>query len=454
VVLPVSAGQAFAWHERPGAFERLMPPWQRVEVIAREGGICDGDRTTLRMRLGPVWRQWVAEHRDYQAGRLFRDVQVAGPFALWEHTHRFEPIGEGASRLIDQVQYKLPFGTLGRCLGGRQVRRMLDSVFSYRHRLTGLDLAMHARYAHKPRMKVAITGASGVIGSALVAMLTTGGHDVIRLVRRPSSPGSGAALWDPMRGVLEPARLEGIDAVVHLAGENVGGGRWTRARKQRIVESRESATSMLVQSLARLARPPGAFISASAVGYYGDAGDGVCDEAAAGGAGFLADVCRRWEAAAAPAVVAGMRVALARIGVVITPRGGALAKMLRPFRLGLGGPIGAGTQVMSWISLDDAVAALHHLLMHDELAGPVNLVAPEPVSNRRFAAALAAVLHRPAFMPLPGFAARFLFGQMADEMLLAGARAVPRRLVESGFSFRDPEIEGALRWCLGRMKAD
>ncbi len=285
-------------------------------------------------------------------------------------------------------------------------------------------------------------------------MLTSGGHDVIRLVRGLSKHGVSTAAWDPMKGVLEPDKLEDIDAVIHLAGENVGGGRWTAARKGRIVESRETATRLLAESLARLHRPPRHFISASAVGYYGDAGETECDEQSARGAGFLADVCRRWEDATVPAQQAGTRVAIARIGVVITPRGGALARMLTPFGLGMGGPIGSGRQVMSWISLDDVAGALHHLLMHEELTGPVNLVAPHPVTNRQFSATLGGVLHRPAFIPLPAVAARLAFGQMADEMLLAGACVTPRRLIETGFTYRDPHLDGAMRWCLGRMNED
>ena len=452
-LLPVSAQQAFAWHARPGAFERLSPPWQRVDVISKQGTIHDGDRLTMRMKIGPFSKQWIAEHRNYVQGLQFRDVQIAGPFAKWEHTHRFESIDAQASRLVDHIEYQLPLGALGRLLGAGHAARTLQSVFAYRHRLTQHDLAMHAKYAGKTRLNVAITGATGMIGSALAALLTTGGHQVIRLVRGDKPAQQDEAKWDATTGLLEPEKLEGIDAVIHLAGENVAGGRWTDARKRRILESRSMATRVLCESLARLKNPPRTLISGSAIGYYGDGGERQLDETSASGSGFLAQVCREWEASTKPAELAGIRVVHARIGIVLSPRGGALAKMLTPFKLGMGGPIGNGRQFMSWISLDDAVSAMHHLLMHEEITGPVNLVAPNAVTNREFGKAVGRVLHRPAFAPLPAFIARLAFGQMADEILLAGARVMPSRLLDSQFAFRDPTLEESLRWCLGRMKS-
>lgn len=451
-LLPVSAEEAFAWHARPGAFERLSPPWQRVDVIAKQGTIRDGDNLTMRMKIGPFSKQWIAEHRDYIEGEQFRDVQVTGPFAKWEHTHRFEAVDANSCRLVDHIDYQLPLGGLGRLFGAGHAARTLQSVFAYRHRLTQHDLAMHAIYAEKTRLKVAITGATGMIGSALSALLTTGGHEVIRLVRGEKSARQGEAKWDATTGLLEPEKLEGIDAVVHLAGENVAGGRWTETRKKRILESRSIATRVLCESLARLKNPPRSLISGSAIGYYGNGDDSTLDETSASGNGFLAQVCREWEANTKPAELAGIRVVHARIGVVLSPRGGALAKMLTPFKLGVGGPIGSGKQIMSWITLDDVISAFHHLLMHEQITGPVNLVAPHAVTNREFGKALGRVLHRPAFAPLPAFVARLAFGQMADEMLLTGARVLPRRLLETQFVFRDPTLEEALRWCLGRMK--
>ena len=297
---------------------------------------------------------------------------------------------------------------------------------------------------------VAITGGSGLVGSALTARLATDGHRVIRLMRTVKDDQGLAAMWDPSKGLLEPAKVEGLDAVVHLAGENIAQGRWTRRKKERILKSRVEGTTNLVQSLGNLKHPPKTFLSASAIGIYGDRGDELLDEDSSTGSGFLADVCRQWEAAANRAAALGIRVALARTGVVLSPAGGALAKMLPAFRLGAGGKIGSGEQFMSWISIDDAAGALIHILMRPELMGPVNLVSPNPVTNIEFTEKLAGVLRRPAVMPMPAFGAKALFGQMAEEALLASTRVAPMRLDVSGFSFRDAHLGSTLTRSLAK----
>ena len=298
-------------------------------------------------------------------------------------------------------------------------------------------------------MKILVSGSTGLVGSALVPFLSTGGHEVIRLVRGRPQPGEAAVPWDPQAGTIEAAGLEGLDAVVHLAGENVA-GRWTAAKKARIRSSRVAGTRLLAEALAGLKRPPRTLVCASAIGYYGDRGDEVLREETPSGAGFLAEVCREWEAAARPAAEKGLRVVHLRIGVVLSPAGGALARMLTPFKLGLGGRIGAGSQFMSWIAIDDLTGAVHHALTTESLRGPVNAVAPRPVTNREFTKTLGRVLGRPTLFPMPAFAARLAFGEMADELLLASARVEPAKLVTSGYRFRAPELEGALRRLLGK----
>jgi len=300
---------------------------------------------------------------------------------------------------------------------------------------------------------VAVTGASGLVGSALVTGLTSAGHRVVRVVRgagAASVAGQRLARWDPESGALEPSELAGADAVVHLAGESVAGGRWTEAKKRRIRSSRVDVTRRLAEALLRLERPPRLLVSASAVGYYGDRGSEILREDSAPGPGFLAEVCREWEAATDPAARAGIRVVRLRIGMVLSRRGGALGAMLTPFRLGAGGPVGSGVQWVSWIAIDDLVGAILHALATESLAGPVNAVAPEPVTNRELARTLGRVLRRPALLPLPAVAARLLFGQMADELLLASARVEPARLRATGFTFRHARLEDALRHELGR----
>ena len=296
-------------------------------------------------------------------------------------------------------------------------------------------------------MKILVTGASGLVGSALVPLLAGGGHEVARLVR--SVPGAGDIRWDPDAGVLEARALEGFDGVVHLAGENIASGRWNAAKKRRIKESRVRGTRLLAEALAGLERPPRVLVSASAVGFYGDRGDEELTERSPAGSGFLSDVCREWEAATEAAEGKGIRVVHARLGVVLSRDGGALGKMLTPFRLGAGGIVGNGRQYMSWMTLDDTAAGLGHLLATETVSGPVNVVAPVPVTNREFTSTLGRVLRRPTVFPLPGFVARVVFGEMADALLLASTRVQPAGLLDSGYAFRHGSLEEGLRHVLG-----
>jgi hypothetical protein len=299
-------------------------------------------------------------------------------------------------------------------------------------------------------MKVAITGATGLVGSALVPFLRGGGHEVVPLRRASASGGGDVPSWDARTGALSTGVGDGLDAVVHLAGENIAGGRWTAARKARIRDSRVDGTRRLAEALAALPQPPQTLVAASAIGFYGDRGDEVVDESSAPGDGFLPDVCQEWEAAADPAREAGIRVVHLRIGIVLTPAGGALGQMLFPFRMGVGGVIGSGRQYMSWVALDDVLGGVLHALRTGELAGAVNLVAPHPATNAEFTKTLGRVLRRPTIFPMPAFGARLAFGEMADALLLASTRVEPARLIGSGFRFGYPGLEDALRHVLGR----
>jgi uncharacterized protein (TIGR01777 family) len=293
-------------------------------------------------------------------------------------------------------------------------------------------------------MRIAITGAGGLVGPALVDSLRRHGHGVLRLVRRPPHPGADEIAWDPERGPLDAAALEGLDAFVHLAGEGIAVRRWSARQKARIRNSRVDGTRLVATTLAGLARPPRVLVSASAIGYYGDRGDEPLDETASAGRGFLPETCEAWERAADPARRAGLRVVLPRIGIVLSPDGGALGRMLPPFRMGLGGRLGSGWQIMSWIGRSDLVRVLVAAIDDDALEGPVNAVAPSAVSNAEFARTLGRVLHRPAVLPLPAVAIRLLFGEMGQALLLGGARVVPAKLARAGFTWDWPELEGAL----------
>lgn len=296
-------------------------------------------------------------------------------------------------------------------------------------------------------MKIAIAGASGMIGCAFGAALRAAGHEVVRLVRRLATR-DDEIRWDPTTGEWDATRWRGIDAVVNLAGENIAAGRWTAARRERILRSRVDATRTLVRAMRSLDPRPRVFLSASAVGFYGDRGDEWLTEASAIGNGFLPEVCLAWETHADGAARDGVRTVLLRFGTVLAAKGGALGKMLPLFRVGLGGPLGSGQQWMSWIALDDAVGAMAHALNNRRCAGPLNFVSPEPVTNAEFALTLGRVLHRPARLRAPGWALRAAFGRMADEALLASTRAAPEKLRASGYAFRHATLESALRAAL------
>lgn len=299
--------------------------------------------------------------------------------------------------------------------------------------------------------RIAVSGASGLVGAALVSALEASGYTVARLVRSGAAnsaaapePNGATIAWDP-GALLPPENLRGYDAVVHLAGENIASGRWTDARKQAIRDSRVNGTRMLAESLAKTAGDPRTLVCASAIGYYGSRGDEILIESSAPGSGFLAEVCREWEAATQPASATGIRVANLRFGVILARQGGMLKTVLVPFRLGVGGKVGSGRQFMSWIALPDVVAAIMQAIEKDSLAGPINVVAPNPVTNAEFTAVLGKVLSRPTVLPLPAVAVRTLLGEMGENLLLGSQRVEPARLLGSGYEFKYPQLEGALR---------
>lgn len=306
---------------------------------------------------------------------------------------------------------------------------------------------MNSAPADSRTLRIAITGATGLVGSALGPFLSSAGHTVVPVSRRPIA---GGIQWDPASGALDGAAWDGLDAVIHLAGENIAEGRWSDGRKAALRQSRVGPTALLASTLAGLSSPPRVLISASAVGIYGDRGDEVLTESSLPADDFLGRLAGAWESAAEPAVGAGIRVVHPRFGLILSPAGGVLERLLTPFRLGLGGPLGDGRQYMSWIAIDDVLRALHHLLDSEMLRGPVNLAAPTPVRNQAFTETLGDILHRPTVIPVPAFALRAVFGEMADALLLASQRVEPATLTASGYRFQYPELEGALRHLLDR----
>lgn len=299
-------------------------------------------------------------------------------------------------------------------------------------------------------MIILITGASGLIGSALIPFFTAEGRFVRTLVRRAPFKEKGEDFWDPEKKSLNPSVFDGVDAVIHLAGENIVEGRWTGEKKRRIIESRTKGTSLIAETMSQLSSPPPVLICASAIGYYGNRGDKILVEDDPPGGDFISNVCSEWEKSARAAVNAGIRVVFMRTGMVLSPAGGALLKLLFPFRAGFGGKIGSGAQYMSWIGIDDVVGAFFHVLAENGISGPVNVVSPNPVTNSEFTMTLGKVLSRPAVFSVPAAAVNLAFGEMGRELLLSSTRVTPQKLLETGYRFRNPDLSGALSHLLGK----
>lgn len=451
------ATEVFNWHTQEGAFERLTPPWEKVEVVERKGGIENGAITKLSVHMGPFKKLWVARHLNYIEGRQFADQQEQGPFAYWLHTHQMLPTDNienaTSSYLQDSIDYQLPLGWLGKIVAGSMVRNKINKMFAYRHFVTAQDIVAHQNYRNtfaKSGAKIAITGASGLIGSGLTAFLKSGGHQVYRLVRNQADSSKKEIFWQPSSKILNPKDLEGMDVVIHLAGENIAASRWTDMQKARIRDSRIETTKFLADTLAKLDNPPRVLISASAIGYYGDRGTEILREESPKGTGFLSEVSQQWEAATQVATERGIRVVHLRNGIVLSPQGGALAKMLLPFKLGIGGQFGNGDQYMSWIAIDDVIGAIYHIMANEEITGAVNLVSPNPVTNQEFTKILGKVLFRPTIFPLPAFIAKLALGEMANDLLFSSARVHPGKLLANNYNFRHPDLEATLCHLLGK----
>ncbi|MFH2063931.1 MAG: TIGR01777 family oxidoreductase [Pseudomonadota bacterium] len=440
----------FRWHARPGAIERLSPPWDPLKVLMRSGGIEKGAEVLLRMKAGPFPFTWHARHTEFQENRYFRDEQVRGPFAKWVHTHRFIPHAENGCILEDEIEYRLPLHFLSGPLSRPMIEKKLERIFRYRHRITRNDLSRHLSGSTKKPMTILISGAGGVIGSALVPFLTTGGHRVVKLVRRQPDNSGNEVFWNPRTGELDLDGVGPIDAVIHLAGDNIGNGRWTEQKKKIIVESRTMGTALIAGKVAALDKPPEVVICASAIGYYGDRGDDILNEDHDPGNDFISMVCEQWEHSACLLPDQGIRTAFLRIGVALTPTGGALKRLLLPYKMGLGGRIGSGNQYISWVDMEDVIGAIHHVLMQDSVSGPVNIVSPNPVTSRTFTRTLGAILSRPTPFPIPEKVIQLTFGEMGNEILLSSTRVMPKKLLQTGYRFVHPILDEALKQMLGK----
>ncbi len=450
-----SKQELWNWYNSPGAFRRIMPEWDGIKPV-QVGSLKNGEETIFKVSIGPVKRKWVARHHSVVENETFSDRMIKGPFGKWNHQHSF--VGSGNDTEVqDTIDWKLPLHILTGWTAAITVIPRMNQMFRYRSEKVANDLKQIQITRDLPRQRVLVSGSTGMIGLQLCAFLEAAGHDVHRLLRvdskLPADINSEKVIrWNDKTGKIINGDMNGFDSVIHLAGAGIGDKRWSQKRKDIIRDSRVIPTANLSKVLAGLDQPPKAFLSGSAIGYYGDRGTTSVDESSSKGDGFLSETCSQWEQSSSVAEEAGIRVSHLRSGIVISPLGGALAKLLLPTKMGGGGPVGGGRQIQSWISLDDEIYAIHHLMMQDTSQGAYNLTSPNSVSQKMFAKKLGHVLRRPAFMPLPKFALQLMFGEMGKVLITEGQDVKPTRLQESGFVFTYSDLENCLRNCLGRVK--
>jgi uncharacterized protein len=438
--LPVSAEEAYHWHIKPGALKRSVPPWKRVKLLSSASTPeKEGSLLHFKLRWGPFKANWILKQQHCIPNQEFSVVQLKGPFRTYSHVHRITPIDALSCNLVDEVTYSLPF-----FLSNSFVQKEMLRYMTWRHALLQADLKTYDRYPRKP-LRILLSGASGFIGSGLKNFLELGGHQVISLVRHKKNLPKDAIYWDPISGDVESKDFEGFDAVIHLAGASIAEGRWTKKRRQELFSSRCRDTWLLSQVLCRLYQTPKTVICASAIGIYGDRGDEVLTEESSPGEGFLADLCVHWEKATETIENRGARVVHPRFGVVIGANGGMLSKLLPIYRLGLGGKIGSGNQIISWIGIDDLFGGIYHCLMKESIRGAVNLTAPNPLPQREFAKLLAKNVGRPAIIPMPAAFLKMGLGRdKAQEIILSSQNVKPEKLLKTGYVFRDSDLKTVL----------
>ena len=444
--VPVPVDRLWDWHCRPGAFERLAPAWQKITLSGEHSALEDGNEVCFHLHQGPLRLKWRARLGPVEPPRRFVDTQVEGPFAYWRHVHEMFGEGESRSQLVDTVTYALPAGLGGVPPFKQLARKEIGRLFAFRHHRMASDLERHSGELPGRGKRVLVSGSTGLIGRRLVPYLRTLGYEVRGLTRGKAA--GRLYQWDPSSGSVDPEAFQDVDAVIHLAGENIASGRWTKKRRQRIMESRVNGTRILVDAMANARKRPEVFISASGANFYGS-GPGRKTEEMPAGDGFLAEVCQRWEEEAFKARNHGIRTLCVRTGIVLDPLGGALSKMLPVFKLGLGGRVGDGRQAFPWIAMDDLLDIYERAIRDAKLQGPVNAVHPERTDQAGFSRALASTLGRPSFMPLPAFAVRAVLGQMGEETLLADLPVEPAFLEAEDHSFRFDSLKAALSFMLG-----
>ncbi|WP_194847775.1 TIGR01777 family oxidoreductase [Candidatus Neptunochlamydia vexilliferae] len=440
-----SAKEIFDWHVRPRVLERSIPPYEKIQVLNSNGRPeAKGSELSFRVRIAPFfWTTLSFEYAEFKANEHLSAFLKKGLLRQHYYEMKITPQGNHTSEVIDGFEFvqKSFYSSLVCSI----VKKYLVSILEYKHQVIDHDIGMLQKYPFKEPLKILISGSHGLIGKEVAYFLEFAGHDVWQLSRQESNE-EKSVCWNPRTGECQLHEFEGFDVVIHLAGESIGKGWWTKKKKKRLIDSRAKGTENLVQILKKLKNPPQAFICASAVGYYGNRGDELVNEASGSGKGlFITEICEQWERAGKELEEKGVRVAHTRFGVVLSSAGGALKKMLFPFKWGLGGKIGDGHQYVSWVAIDDVVGALYHVMMTPTIHGAVNVVSPNPVPNDILAKKLAKRLKRWVGPPLPELVVRLLMGQKGKELLLTSTRAEPRCLLQTGYMFHYPELTQALK---------
>ncbi len=432
-----------------------------MEIIDHTGGINNDDNSIFRIKLGPITFKWVAKHFSYIHNLQFQDKMIKGPFKKWIHTHSFIPQGENQCIIEDKIEYMPRFGKIGSKIIQKKIQNYLNQLFIYRERILVNDTILEKMTREKGK-NILITGSQGLIGSSLIPLLTNiGGHKITRLVRKInnnntySSPTTNkedkkSIFWYPEYDKLDHNELEGFDIIIHLAGENIF-GRWTDIKKQRIFNSRVGSTKLLAKSLTKLSNPPSLLICASAIGYYGDRPNEYITEDSIPGKGFLSEVCQKWEKATQDVTEIGIRVVNTRFGVVLTPKGGILQKLLSPFKLGLGITIGNKDQYISWVSIEDVIKSIFYSITNTSIKGPVNVVSPKPITNLEFSDTLKKIFNPKLSMSINQNIPKLIFGEMSKEVLFTNTYVIPKRLISTGYKFFNSELEDSLRFLLGKI---
>jgi uncharacterized protein (TIGR01777 family) len=429
VLVPSTA--IYDWHTRPGAFERLLPPWESVTLVDSVG---DFEHRFVDMnvhRLGVTLR-WLAQHVDVQPSISFSDIQVKGPFKSWRHDHQFIPLSDSRTKMMDTISFELPFHAVARFVSGWGIRRTIDRMLTYRHAVIKHDLTLLHSYPVSPKV-IAITGGSGLIGRHLTHFLTAAGHTVKQLVRKDKPDWAHEIVWHPEQGIL--GDFSDVNVIIHLAGESVAAPlRWTDKKKTRIRQSRVTSTQVLADQLNTTSSMVDTFICASAIGIYPSTNQPLTENGPLGDR-FLSTVVADWEGAC-DSISSKIRVVNARFGTVLHPAGGVIKRLNPLMKVGMLGPIGSGEQYTSWVALDDAIRAIYVAMARPDLSGPVNIVSPHPVMQSSWIKAWASAVKRPAIAPLPESAVNVLMGEMGAELLLQSHRVVPKKLLDIEFPFQ------------------